>query len=275
MKTTKIYFLLILLMGWSSLGAQKLEKMWETEGFKVPESVLYEEVQDVIYVANIDGNSAEKDGAGSIALLNPDGTIRNPEWVTGLDAPKGMAITNGRLYVSDIDRLIEIDIESGRVVSRFFAPGAVFLNDVAACGDGSVFVSDSRGCKIYRLQNGSLTLWMEGAPFESPNGLFTQGGKLYVGDKNIYEVTLENKSVTMIIPDAGGVDGLEKNNQGEFVYSNWPGRIFIHRNGKSIKLLDTTKEEKKTADIDYALKRDLLLVPTFFSNSVVAYKIVD
>jgi hypothetical protein len=94
MKTEKFVLLLVLLLGWSTLHAQRLEKLWETEGFKVPESVLYEESRDVIFVANIDGNSAEKDGAGSIALLNPDGSIRDSAWVEGLDAPKGMAIAN-------------------------------------------------------------------------------------------------------------------------------------------------------------------------------------
>ena len=74
--------------------------------------------------------------------------------------------------------------------------------------------------------------------------------------------------------DAGGVDGLEKNNDGEFVFSNWPGRIFINHNGKNIKLLDTTTEEINTADLDYNLKYDLILLPTFFDNRIIAYKIV-
>jgi hypothetical protein len=115
---------------------------------------------------------------------------------------------------------------------------------------------------------------MEGKPFETPNGLMAEKGKLLVGDKNIYEVDIQTKKTTLHIEDAGGVDGLEKNNAGDFVFSNWPGRIFIHKNGKTTKLLDTTEKELKTADIDYALKIDLVLVPTFFDNRVVAYKIV-
>ena len=267
--------LMVLVFGWSSLQAQKLEKVWEADVLKVPESALYDASRDVIFVSNINGNSAEKDGKGFITLLNPDGTVKELEWVTGLDAPKGLAIYDGKLYVSDIDRLVEIDIESARVVSRYHTPGAVFLNDVAACENGMIYVSDTRTAKIHRLDQGRLSLWMEGPPFETPNGLFTENGKLYVGDKNIYEVNLETKEVITIISDAGGVDGLEKNNQGEFVYSNWPGRIFIHRNGKSIKLLDSTAQKLNTADLGFALELDLVLVPTFFDNRVVAYKIVD
>jgi len=78
-----------------------------------------------------------------------------------------------------------------------------------------------------------------------------------------------------LLGNGDGVDGLEKNNASEFVFSNWPGRIFIQRNGKTFKLLDTVDENINTADIDYALKLDLLLVPTFFDNHIFAYIILD
>ena len=276
MKTLRICLLLIFISGLSALNAQKLEKVWETTAeLKTPESVLFDEEKEIMYVANINGDPSEKDGNGFISILNADGSENNLEWATGLDAPKGMALYDGKLYVSDIDRLVEIDVQSGKIISRYHAANAVFLNDVAACSNGMILVSDTRTAKIHALVNGSLTLWMEGEPLETPNGLFTETGKLYIGDKNIYEVDIKTKEIKQIIADAGGVDGLEKNNAGEFVFSNWPGRVFVHRNGQNIKLLDTTAEEINTADLDFALKPDLILVPTFFDNKVVAYKIVD
>jgi len=178
------------------------------------------------------------------------------------------------LYVADIDQLIEIDIEKGTIKAKYNAPDAVFLNDVTADMDGKIFVSDTRTAKIHVLIDGKLTVWMEGKPLETPNGLMAENGKLLVGDKNIYEVDIKTKKTTMLIEDAGGVDGLEKNNAGDFVFSNWPGKIFINKNGKTIKLLDTTEQKLNTADIDYDLKHDLVLVPTFFDNRIVAYKIV-
>ena len=140
--------------------------------------------------------------------------------------------------------------------------------------NGMIFVSDTRTAKIHVLNEGKFTVWMEGKPLETPNGLMAEKGKLLVGDKNIYEVDIETKETVLLIEDAGGVDGLEKNNDGDFVFSNWPGKIYIHKNGKTIKLLDTTAQELNTADIDYDLKHDLILVPTFFDNHIVAYKIV-
>lgn len=276
MKKIFVLFLVTAFVGIDSLFAQKLEKVWETsEGLKTPESVIYFAEKEVIYVANINGDPAAKDGNGYISVLKPDGSLKNAAWVTGLNAPKGMAIFKGKLYVSDIDQLVEIDIETGKVLKKYDAPGAVFLNDVTACMNGLIFVSDTRTAKIHVLNDGKLTVWMESEPLKSPNGLMAEGGKLLVGDENIYEVDIQTKKVTLLVEDAGGVDGLERNNTGELVFSNWPGRIFIHRNGKTIKLLDTTAQELKTADVDFALKLNLLLVPTFFSNQIVAYKIVD
>ena len=275
MKTIASIFLFILLFTTYQSEAQKLEKVWETTGMKTPESILYDLERDVLYVTNINGMPAEKDGKGFISILESNGKIKNLEWVTQLNAPKGMAIYKGKLYVSDINQLVEIDIETGEIIKKYDAPNAVFLNDVAACNNGMIFVSDTRTAKIHVLENNEFKVWLEGKPFENPNGLMTEKGKLFVGDNNIYEVDISTKSVKKIIEDAGGVDGLVKNNEGEFVFSNWPGRISIHRNGKNIKLYDTTAEELNTADLDYDLKNNLILVPTFFDNRIIAFKIVD
>ena len=274
---TILTFLFVLIIGASNFSsAQKLEKVWEsTAALKAPESVIYDTDRDVIYVSSINGDSSEKDGNGFITVLNPDGSLKNLEWIKKLNAPKGLAIHKGKLYVADIDQLVEIDIEKGKILKKYDAPGAVFLNDVTVCSNGMVFVSDTRTAKFHALHNSEFKVWYEGKPLETPNGLMAEKGKLLVGDKNIYEIDVLTQKVELLIEDAGGVDGLEKDNDGNFVYSNWPGRIFIHKNGKSIKLLDTTEEKINTADIDYVLKLDLLLVPTFFDNRVIAYKIVD
>jgi hypothetical protein len=185
-----------------------------------------------------------------------------------------MAIFKGKLYVADIDQLVEINIKTGKIENRYLAPNAVFLNDVTACMNGMIFVSDTRTAKIHVLNDKKFEVWFEGKPLENPNGLMAEKGKLLVGDNNIYEFDIQTKKINLLVENAGGVDGLERNKEGDFVFSNWPGKIFIQKNGKTIKLLDTTAEEINTADIDFDLKHDLILVPTFFKNQVVAYKII-
>ena len=236
MKTNLLAFIMIIL-GAGMLNAQELKQVWESSDdvLKTPESVLYDEERDVIFVANINGNPSEKDGNGFISTLNPDGTLKELNWLEGLNAPKGMAIYEGKLYVADIDELVEIDIKKKEIAKTYYAPDAVFLNDVAACQNGMIFVSDTRTIKVHVLQDGKLKVWMEGEPLQNPNGLFTEKGHLYIGDRNIYKVDIKSKKMTKVVEDAAGVDGLEKTNNGDFVFSNWPGRIWINQNGKNIK----------------------------------------
>ncbi len=69
--------LAVILFSANAVFAQhKLVKIWETDStLKVPESVLFDGKNNVLYVSNIDGAPDGKDGVGSIGKVNLDGTI--------------------------------------------------------------------------------------------------------------------------------------------------------------------------------------------------------
>jgi hypothetical protein len=56
--------------------------------------MFYDRERNVIYVSNVDGKPNDKDAKGSIALLSADGKKVNHDWVTGLNAPKGLALVD-------------------------------------------------------------------------------------------------------------------------------------------------------------------------------------
>lgn len=254
--------------------AQKLIKIWETEPvLKTVESVIYCESTDLIYASCINGNPSEKDGKGFLAVISLNGEIKYQEWVKGLNAPKGLGLLEEKLYVADIDQLVEIDIRTGKILNNYPAPGAQFLNDVTVCPNGYVYVSDMMTKKIHILKDGVFSVWFQSELFNRPNGLFAEKGKLFVGDHKIFSIDLNSKEMIVTIENAGGVDGLEKTHDGDFIFSHWAGRVFLYKNNQIIKLLDTSEQNINSADIDYALKPRLLLVPTFFDNRIVAYKI--
>ncbi len=254
--------------------SQKLVEVWRTGPvLKTPESVYYDEDRDVLYVSNINGDPTGKTGDGFISKLNLDGSVKEMKWVTGLDAPKGMAVFDGKLYVSDIQNLVVINIEKGMIEKRYFTPDAIFLNDVAACKDGTIFVSDNRAGRIHILTEAGFSVWLEGLDYLQTNGLYTEGGKLYAGSDVIQEIDVKSKKSKVIQDDCQGIDGLAKDEKGNFVFSNWVGRIFYERRGELTKMWDSTAQELKTADLFYIKKKKLLLVPTFYDNQVVAYKI--
>ena len=115
-------------------GAPK--KLWELKGLDAPESVVFDPASNALYVSNIGGKIWQKDRNGFIAKVSPDGKMIERDWLTGLDSPTGLALDGGKLYVADIDQLVEIDIASKSIAKRYPAPGAKWFNDVASDGKG-------------------------------------------------------------------------------------------------------------------------------------------
>ena len=104
-----------------SINAQKatVQKLWATDTIlKVPESVLVDDKENCLWVSNIDGAANGKDGKGSISKLSKTGTPINLDWITGLNAPKGMAKYKQELYVADLTELVVIDIKKGVIKNK-------------------------------------------------------------------------------------------------------------------------------------------------------------
>ena len=260
----------------------KLIKQWETEKeLRVPESVLYDASGNILYVSNINGRPTEKNGRGFISKVSLDGKIEVLKWATGLNAPKGSAIHGNKLYVSDIDQLVEIDLKTGKILAKYPAAGAKFLNDVAADVSGNVYVTDmsSKNSVIYKLTQGKMTVWVKGREISNPNGLCMEERRLVVGnsgDGSLKAINLADKKITTLTKVGSGIDGLRSDGQGNYFISDWRGKTsMVTASGQVIALIDTTSSKINSADLEYIKTKKLLLIPTFFDNRVVAYKVED
>ncbi|WP_051312870.1 SMP-30/gluconolactonase/LRE family protein [Sporocytophaga myxococcoides] len=262
----------------SKSGEPTLEKKWETEAIlKTPESVIYDEKRNVLYVANINGDGSAHDGNGFITKLGTDGKITEFEWVKGLDAPKGMGIVGNKLYVTDIDKVVVIDIQSGKIENSYKIEGAVFLNDITTDASGNVYISDSSNKKIYLLKDGNSSLWLENNSFEKPNGLLALKDGLRVIDMKggkFYNVSYDKKNAEVIAENVPSGDGIVEITNGVYLISNWNGEVNYIKGKTVSKLLDTKEQKINSADIWYIPQQKLVLVPTFFGNKLVAYTFV-
>ncbi len=258
--------------------ADGLKKAWETDKvFKTPESVLYDKERNVCYVANMEGGAQDKDGKGFISRMGKDGSIQELKWVTGLNSPKGMAIKDGNLYVSDITELLVIDLANGKILNRFKAQGSKFLNDVAVDDKGRVYVSDMYAHRIYRLSDNALEAWSNSEELNRPNGLYFHKGYLYVGnDDKLIVIDLSSKSVKQLGDNTGPIDGLIAIGDQRFLTTDWQGRMYLQdfSDGHEKKrLLDTREADQNAADMEFIHSLNRALVPTFSDNRVMAYEV--
>lgn len=249
-----------------------ITELWSTDTImKTPESVLYDSVRKVLYVANmnrVDGG----DNTGFITKMDTDGTVIDLHWVDGLNEPRGMGIYENRLFATDMDRIIVIDIEKGELVESIPVEGAVFLNDLAIDKEGTVYFSDSRAGKLQYYKDGEIIDWFPEYP--NPNGLLDAGENIIVCATSSKEIRRVNKTTGEYEVIATGIngDGIEHSGiQDYYIVTEWEGRMHLINNDTIQTVLDSSKEKINSADIGYNLDKKIIYVPTFFDNRVVAY----
>ncbi len=274
----RIILLLIVLVSTSAVvpAQHQLVKKWQTDSvLKVPESVLYDGANKILYVANIDGEPWGRDGKGSVGKVGLDGKIITVDWVSGLNAPKGMGLYRNTLYVADMDAVAVIDIKAGSITKRINVEGATGLNDLTIDKKGVIYVTDSRNRKVHRIDNGTVSTLLDSLSLKGPNGILMNGNDLYVLDAgSMYKVENDKRLTKMADGMEGGTDGIENIQGKEFIVSCWGGVIYyVKADGSKEKLLDTREQKINSADIGYDSKTRTLYVPTFFKNSVVAYQL--
>ena len=255
----------------------KLTKAWESEAtLKVPESVRFDARHKVLYVSNIDGEPWKADGKGSIAKLGLDGKVIAAEWVTGLEAPKGLALSDdGKwLYVADIGGIAVIDIAAGKIDSKIAIPEGIQLNDLVN-DKGTLYISDSKGRKIYEVKDGKASVYLDEKVLKGPNGLFVHKGALYVLDNDSLNKVEKDKSLKVIASGMpGGTDGLEHVKGGDFLVSVWSGAVwYVKADGSKEQLFDGKPDKISTADLGWDAATKTAYVPTFFRNTVIAFKV--
>lgn len=258
--------------------APTLSKVWETDStLQTPESVIYDEFREVLYVSNINAvPPTAKDNDGYISIISTDGEIIEREWVTEISAPKGMGIVDSSLFVTNIDEIVEIDIPSGVIIARYPIEGGAFLNDISVTNDEEIYISDTGTNTIHILNNGDVRTWLNDSTLVGPNGLLHQGSHImvasYFGDE-FSRIDINTKMREVISDSIPGGDGIVAYEEHYFV-SNWNGEVhFVDNLGNRTLVLDTKAQELNAADICYLPEKKLLLIPTFFGNTVAAYEV--
>ncbi len=265
-----------------------LTKQWETVNeLKQPESVVYNNQQELIYVSNVNGDPAAIDGNGFISIIAPDGNIQTLKWIDGLNAPKGMALLGNNLFVTDINELLIIDILKAKITRRYKADDQSFLNDVAINENGDVYVTDTASNRIYRLDKDKLEVWLEDERLENPNGLYINQNQIVVSSwgiptegwktdipGHILLISMLDKDIRDFSDGSpiGNLDGITPLSNKSFLVTDWmQGQLLqAFPDGKVKTLLELGQG---SADFLLLESKNLLLIPQMLKGNVTTYSL--
>ena len=274
-------------------GAETAAVGWDLRdaGFATPESVLHHADADVYLVSNINGDPGGKDDNGFISRVSPDGTVEELKWIDGaaedveLHAPKGMAVQEGTLYVTDIDCVRMFDAASGAPSGEVCVPDATFLNDIAPDAQGTLFVTDT-GLEsgpdglvptgtdaVYRLSgDGRMAAIARGEWLGRPNGVAVGSRGIFVvtfGSGEVHQLAVDGSHEPVMPASDRQLDGVEFTDDGGFVFSSW-GESAVFRVAGDGVVTRIVEDVEAPADIGLDRTRGRVLIPQFSANAVLA-----
>lgn len=269
--------MLVLSLALTLQSAALPEAVWEIADLDAPENVIADG-RGGYFISNVNGEAAEANGLGYIARF--DGTEIDRGWSTGLNAPKGMALLGGRLWASDLTVLAEIDPDTGEVLARHEMLEAGFLNDVAVYGEGALLVTDSSLNRILHVDiaTGEAEIWVEGQEIRGPNGMWVEADRvllLAMSEGRFLAIDRESREITVLAENLRSGDGLWPLGGGDYLLSQWPGRLNIYRADGSVELIVDETEEPATYMNDFLIEDDLVIIPHWMPGSVTAHRLTD
>jgi hypothetical protein len=272
-----------LLAALASIGdaAEPLKPVWTITKFVgTPSHALYDPGSETLFVSQISGEGDKKDGVGFISRLDLDGNMLECDWVSGLDAPKGMARRGKTLWVSDIDRLHRIDIETGTLTECLEIPDARFLTGVAVDSKGTVYVADMLSSTIHQYGDERITEFAAGENLESPAGLVIEDDRLIVaawGLTTDYATkfpgrffALEKGKPKALSKPTGNLYGLVPDGAGGWIGSDFATGRVLHVTAKA-EPRELLKLTKGVGGIEYVPSLKRLIVPEVTENRISAY----
>ena len=264
-----------------------------TDGISTPESVLYDAAGDRFFVSNINGKPTDIDNNGYIVELSGDGKVVKAKLIEGgkdkikLDAPKGLGLLNGVLYVSDVTVVRKFDVKTGAPKGEIAVKDSTFLNDLAIAADGRIFVTDS-GIKpgatgfdptgsdaVYVIDKaGTVKALAKSKDLGGPNGVLVVGKDLLVNtfvSNEIYKLDDKGAKQNVTKVPTGGLDGMQSMGDSLLV-SSWQGST-IYKGKLGGTFEPVLQGVKGAADFTFDSKRSRVIVPRFMENAVEAYDV--
>jgi DNA-binding beta-propeller fold protein YncE len=179
----------------------------QVTGLKNPAGFIVDRATGHYFISNENGQPTERDNNGFITKLGPDGKTLKLKFIEGgtggvtLHAPKGLAIIDRTLYVTDIDQVRRFHVDTGRALGELDLSSVTvdFLAGLATDGHSTLYIADAGADAILKVdtrRSSKPTVLVKDPALAGPHGLAVHPatGALIVVSWNagkILEVTQE------------------------------------------------------------------------------------
>jgi len=246
------------------------------DGFKMPESAA-EGPNGDIYVSEI--GEKDKDGDGKISKIDKEGNISS--FATGLYDPKGIVFYKEKLYVTDRDVIIEVNMDGTWSVlgsTMAFPKTPVFLNDIDVDINGDFYITDTgnfeTGGIVFKMNlAGDITVLFDENTEnnKAPNGVLPIGNnKILLLDwgGELFEADTINKKLVKLGEGFPGGDGLAIRNNTIYISSWKEGKIYEFKDGNSKVIAEGFEA---AADIALTKDKKHLIIPDMKGGTVTLF----
>jgi hypothetical protein len=271
-----------------SFSQAKFEFVKKEGGFKHPECVCVVS-EEAVFIADIGKemkpSEADSDGVLYKCAIKNISEKKKFNKTFKLNAPKGIVADKNFLYITDIDRIVVVNIATGEKADEIsFAGKGAFLNDITMLEENTLLVTATNHHELYAVIIQSKEIFnLSNKDMEGANGIYLGKGKVFVcgfadkklGKGGVYEYNLETNKISVVLQQLGHLDGL-KMYKDKLIISDWGGdynhgKIWeVDPETKKYILLSDNKDLKSPSDFD--IYGNTLLVPCIDTGEILVFK---
>ena len=251
-----------------------------------PQSFIAHPSGEGYFIANANGEPGTADNNGFISKLDQDGNLLDRHFIQGgrgdtiLHSPHGMGIAGDTLYVADITVIRGFHAQSG--VPTVTVPLHPFhveaLTDLIADGSGQLYVLDTAGNAVYRIdpqRDFEVSLYLQDEDMGSPRGLAVhpRSGRLWIAsldNGNVMEIA-EDRTMTEVISNSfftgkfRNLSGLDFDRFGSLYLSDvTAGKIWRVQPDRSMQVIAEFLISPSSVKIDR--RKHMILVPYLYAD---------
>ncbi len=238
-----------------------------------PESIAWNDSTRTFMVSNL--------GSKQILSMNDKG--RFTIFAKGLEAPRGITVLNGQLWVADGTQVTALDLKSGAHKASIPIKDAKMLNDIASDRQGKLYITDTEANLIHILDPSSrLTESLKSPLLDKPNGIVLDAPRpqMYIVSltdaKPILILDLNTREFRPFIPKGPNtfdkLDGIAIDDRGRIYYSSWGQQCIIRIPPEQNRSELWQQDLPSPADIYYHQPSNEILVPLMEKNQIRRFK---